>query len=86
MKELLVNQDAFIEWYFDYDMRKTFFADNSILEELKSSGSFTITAQYLLENCGYLPENVAIEGQDLILNKDGEINLDSYNIFKLVKI
>ena len=86
MKELLVNQDAFIEWYFDYDMRKTFFADNSILEELKSSGSFTITAQYLLDNCPYIPENVAIEGQNPILIECGEIDMSQYNSFKLVKL
>ena len=86
MKELLVNQDAFIEWYFDYDMRKTFFSDNSILENLKSNGKFSITIQQLLDEVCYLPESVIIEGQNPILIECGEVDTSQYKSFKLVKI
>ena len=86
MKELLINQDKFIEWYFDYDMRKTFFDDHSGFQALKSSGIFSVTAQELLDGCGYLPESVVADGQSPIINEDGEVNMGYYKYFKLVKL
>ena len=84
MKELLVNQDAFIEWYFDYDMQNSFFYWNSILDKLKKNSQFSVTTQQLLDECGYIPESILIEGQNPILIDD-EVDMSKYN-FKLVKL
>lgn len=86
MKELLINQDAFIEWYFDNDTSKTFFNDQSIVGALKIDGVFTITAQALLDGCGYMPSGIVVDGQEPIVNEDDEVDMEQYDSFKLVKI
>lgn len=79
MKTLLINKKAFIEWYFDQDVKKTFFDDHNIFLNLVSNGVFTIKLNDLLQQAGYLPQEIAEEGQDLILNEEGEIDRYAYD-------
>jgi hypothetical protein len=87
-KELLVNHAEFLDWYFDYDVRKTFFIDNSIYDCLKNDGKFSITTQDLLNNCPYLPLSVLIEGQNnvIFVSDTNEVFTDEYESLILVKI
>jgi hypothetical protein len=78
-KKLLIDREAFLDWYFDYDMCKDFFDSHSILEALKSNGTFKINAQRLLDRCGYLPSGIEAEGQQPILNDNDEIVMDEYD-------
>ncbi len=80
MKTLLINKKSFIDWYFDEDVKKTFFDDHNIFLNLVANGVFTIKLNDLLQQAGYLPEEIAEEGQDLILNKDGEIDRYAYDV------
>jgi uncharacterized protein YifE (UPF0438 family) len=80
MKTLLINKKSFIDWYFDEDVKKTFFDDHNIFLNLLANGVFTIKVNDLLKQAGYLPEEVAEEGQDLILNDDGEIDKSAYDV------
>ena len=80
MKTLLINKKAFIDWYFDKDVKDTFFDDQSILKNLDTNGVFTIKLTEVLQQAGYLPQEVAEEGQDLILNEDGEIDKFAYDV------
>jgi|688.fasta_scaffold353829_3 hypothetical protein len=76
---LKINREAFIEWFFDYDICKDFVHNYGILSELKNEGTFTITAEEILDGAGYLPSNLAEEGQDVILNDQDEIDTDAYD-------
>ena len=81
-KILLINRKAFLNWYFDHDMIKDFFYTHSILDSLKRKGKFTITADELLYNIGYLPEQVIESGQDPILNDSEEVEMSEYDEIK----
>jgi uncharacterized protein YifE (UPF0438 family) len=72
MRTLLINKKAFIDWYFDQDVKETFFDDQQILKNLEQNGVFTITLNELLQNVGYMPKEIATEGQDLVLDEEGE--------------
>ena len=78
-KTLLIDQDAFVEWYFDHDICKEFFNKHKILESLTDKGAFTVTLQDILDNIGYLPEQVVAEGQEPILDNHDEIDISSYD-------
>lgn len=79
-KTLLIDKDAFIIWYFDYSIRKEFFYTHNILESLINDGVFTITLQHILDSVGYLPVGVVAEGQEPIVDKNDEIQMDEYDI------
>jgi len=79
MRTLLINKKAFIDWYFDQDVKETFFDDQQILKNLEQNGVFTITLNELLQNVGYMPKEIATEGQDLVLDGEGEIDISVYD-------
>ena len=85
-KTLLIDRAAFIDWYFDHDMRESFVNDQDIASELSETGKFTITAQHLLDSVGYLPESVAAKDQpnqdQVILDAMEEINMGAYDKIK----
>lgn len=62
-KVLLIDRKSFLEWYFDYEMKKDFFNNHSVLQSLSEEGEFNITAKYLLDDCGYIPSWVVEESQ-----------------------
>lgn len=75
MKVLLVNKQAFIDWYFDKDITDSFFDDQGILRKLKSNGEFSITLQDLLDNVGYVPEEILEDGQEYKIDLEtGDVN------------
>lgn len=82
MKTLHINKKAFIDWYFDKEIKESFFDENDVLKKLDEQGVFTIKLDDILKNAGYLPEELAEAGQDLVLNEDGEI--DKYAYEKIV--
>lgn len=81
-KILLIDRASFIDWFFDEDMISSFFEIYNVTSELSETGTFTITAQHLLDNVGFLPGNLAAEGQEVILNQDEEIDLGAYTEIK----
>jgi hypothetical protein len=76
--KLLIDKQAFIDWYFDHDICKEFFYRHNILENLKEKGSFSVSLQDILNNVGYLPEDVVAEGQDVELDDNGEVCMFDY--------
>jgi len=84
-KTLLIDQQSFIDWYFDHDICKDFFYRHSILDSLTDKGVFKITLKHILASVGYLPERVISEGQTPILDDFGDIMITEYDIIKFKK-
>ena len=83
--KLLIDRQAFCDWYFDYDICKGFFERHDILESLENNGVFKVTLEDILKNVGYLPEDVVAEGQNPILNDNGEVDMYAYDIITFDK-
>ena len=84
-KILLLDKEAFLEWFWDYDMRKDFFNDMSVREKLLEHGVFMLKLDDLIANCGYIPAGVVAEGQEPILDEDDEVVQDEYDVIKFAK-
>ena len=84
-KTLLIDRELFCDWFFDPDIIKDFVSDHKIIEELIKTGKFTITADQLLSSSGYLPSHVALEGQEVVLDKMDEIDTSAYDTIKFSK-
>jgi uncharacterized protein YifE (UPF0438 family) len=70
---LLIDRKKFLTWFFDdYEAKCDFFKDNGVLKALVKQGKFTITAEDILEQCGYIPEHIKAKGQ-------GKLHVDEYN-------
>ena len=78
-KKLFIDKEAFCDWYFDEDICEQFFDAYSIFSCLKEDGVFSITLKQILENVGYLPENVIADGETAILDEHGEIDMCAYD-------
>ena len=83
--KLLINKQAFCDWYFDYDICERFFKRHNILESLENNGVFKITLEDILKNVGYLPKDVVAKGQNPILNNNDNVDMNSYDIIKFAK-
>ena len=83
--KLLIDRQAFCDWYFDHDICKEFFERHNILESLENNGVFKVTLENILKDVGYLPEDVVAEGQNPILNDNGEIDMSEYDIITFDK-
>jgi hypothetical protein len=81
-KILYIDREAFIDWFFDHDICKDFVYTYGVMGELSTEGTFSITAESLLEGAGYLPENLAVEGQVVKLNDLEEIDTNYYDEIK----
>lgn len=79
---LYIDREAFLDWYFDEDVIRQFVHDQRVMEELIETGEFSINAESLLGAVGFLPENVAMEGQVVKLNQLDEIDTDYYHEIK----
>ena len=84
-KVLLLDKEAFLEWFWDYDMRKTFFDDHNVKGKLLEHGVFVFRIDELIENCGYIPSGVVADGQEPILDEDDEVVQDEYDDIKFAK-
>jgi len=84
-KILLIDKQAFCNWYFDYDICERFFKRHNILESLQNNGVFKITLENILKNVGYLPEDVVAAGQNPILNNNNDVDMNAYDIIKFDK-
>ncbi len=86
-KTLLIDKQAFCDWYFDNEICEEFFYRQNILQSLENNGVFTITLDNLLKKVGYLPDYVAAEGQNPILyeNDNGNIDMEYYDVIKFDK-
>lgn len=78
-KILYIDREEFLDWYFDEDIIKDFVHNQDVISELKEKGKFSLDINSLLDNCGYLPENVAVHGQEIVLDKLGEIDTEYYD-------
>ena len=83
-KTLYIDRTAFINWYFDDEMIKTFFADHKVLKSLMFSGEFIITAEELLDKVGYLPAQVVFAGQKPVLDENDEVVMSHYDKFEFL--
>ena len=81
-KILYLDREAFIDWFFDEDMIKSFVYDQGVMGQLKDDGVFTLTIEEVLSGAGYLPDSVASEGQEFVLNEMDEIDMDYYDEIK----
>ena len=81
-KILYIDKEAFIDWFFDEDMIETFVYDQGVMSELKESGTFTLKIEELLSGAGYLPDSVASEGQEVVLDNMGEVDMNHYDEIK----
>ena len=81
-KILYIDREAFIDWFFDHDICKDFVYTYGVMGELSTEGTFSITAESLLEGAGYLPENLAVEGQTVLLDANDEIDISAYDEIK----
>ena len=79
MKVLLIDKEAFIDWYFDHEIRQDFFYRHGILEDLRKKGEFNITLEYIMLNCGFLPQQVAVDIDNVILDANGDIDISYYD-------
>lgn len=84
-KTLLIDRNAFCDWYFDYDTCKDFFNDHKILYKLKTNGSFSITLQNILNGMDYVPENVIAESQRHLYDDFEEVFLSDYENVKFAE-
>jgi len=84
-KTLLIDKKAFCDWYFDHEICKEFFDRHDILESLTSKGVFTITLQHILDNVGYLPEDVVAKKQNPVVDDRGEVDTTAYDIITFYK-
>jgi len=78
-KTLLINRNAFCDWFFDHDICKDFFYDQNILEELKKTGTYTFNLQNTLNSMEYVPSSVVVEGQEPILDEWDEVIMSAYD-------
>ena len=81
-KTLLINKEIFLDWYFDEDAREEFFRTFDVIDALNSDGVFTITAESILDSCGYIPKHVVEDGQDVELDSSGDVNTTEYDSIK----
>jgi hypothetical protein len=81
-KTLLIDRNAFCDWYFDYDTCKDFFNDRKILYQLKTNGSFSITLQNILNGMDYVPTSVIADSQRNIYDDLEEVFLSGYDTIK----
>jgi len=85
MKKLLINRKKFINWYLgDSDDVMEFVELFGMEEELASTGSFSVTAQSMLESvikfANYLPEKVLADDQDYELNHNDDVVVEGYDL------
>jgi hypothetical protein len=81
-KTLLIDRNAFCDWYFDYDTCKDFFNDHKILYKLKTNGSFSITLQNILNGMDYVPTSIIADSQRHIYDDLEEVFLSGYDTIK----
>ena len=81
-KILYIDREAFIDWFFDEDMIKTFVYDQGVMRQLIDDGEFTLKIEELLSGAGYLPDSVASEGQEVVLDDLGEVDMNYYDEIK----
>ena len=81
-KTLLINRETFLDWYFDEDTRQDFFKNFDVLDSLNSQGTFTITADSILDSCGYIPDHVVEDGQDIVLDDYDDVDTTQYDSIK----
>jgi hypothetical protein len=84
-KTLLVDRNAFCDWYFDYEVCKDFFYDQDILQKLKTHGTFNLDLQKILNGMDYIPASVIAEGQDYTFDEWDEIYLSDYGNVKFAE-
>jgi hypothetical protein len=81
-KILYLDREAFVDWFFDADIIETFVHDQGVMRELIETGKFTLKVEELLTGCGYLPDGIASEGQEVVLNDMDEVDMNHYDKIK----
>ena len=83
---LLIDRHKFIDWFFDEDMSETFVHDYGVADDLATEGSFSISAESLLDSVGYIPERVVSDLQKKVyLCGDDDVDTTKYNEIKFAE-
>jgi hypothetical protein len=75
MKVLLIDKKKFLDWYND-DVDFT----SSVIHDLLIRGECRITLDDLLNNVGYIPEWVLVDGQEYTLDEIGDVDITNVSI------
>lgn len=80
-KTLLIDRNAFCDWYFDHDICKEFVYAHNIIQDLKDEGVFTITLESILDSAGYLPTNLVSSKHEeiIVLDELDEVDISYYD-------
>lgn len=70
MKTLIIDKKLFLDWYND-DVDFT----ASVIHGLMTHGEYKITIYDLLNDVGYIPEWVLVEGQKYELYDNGDVDV-----------
>ena len=78
-KVLLIDKAIFLDWYFSEDIAEGFFYDQDVLRSLIEDGQFTLTAEAVLDGCGFIPSWVVVESQrdSLVLVEEDSDDVDT---------
>ena len=78
-KVLLIDKAIFLDWYFSEDIAEGFFYDQDVLRSLIEDGQFTLTAEAVLDGCGFIPSWVVVESQraSVVLVEDDSDDVDT---------
>jgi len=73
METLIVDKEKFLNWYNnDVDFTE------SVIYSLMVNREYKITLDELLDNVGYIPEEVLVDGQQYSLDSFGDV--DTYDV------
>jgi len=75
MTTLLIDKQKFLDWYND-DVDFT----ASVIHDLMTHGEYRITLDGLLNEVGYIPEWVLVDGQEYTLDEIGDVDLTNVSI------
>jgi hypothetical protein len=75
MKTLIIDKQKFLEWYnADVD----FTAD--VMHHLMNYGHYKVSVNDLLDDIGYVPEWVLVEGQKYKLYENGDVDVRNVSL------
>jgi hypothetical protein len=75
MKTLIIDRVKFLNWYND-DIDFT----SLVIESLIIDKVYTIKLEDLLDNVGYIPEEVLVEGQQYELDSYGDVDTSNVTL------
>ena len=76
MTTLLINREAFLDWYFSDGIDIT----ANVFDALLTDGKYELDIQELLESVGFVSEHILETGQEYELYENGDVNIENVNL------